>query len=49
VVLVRRTRPECGGVLRGSDGEWLGGFEMCMEICSVYVAELWGWGRFMIC
>jgi len=32
----------CGGVLRGSDGEWLGGFPRSLGLCSAYVAELWG-------
>jgi ribonuclease HI len=32
----------CGGIIRGSDGEWLGGFAKKLGICSAYVAELWG-------
>jgi len=32
----------CGGVLRGSDGEWLGGFARSLGLCSAHVAELWG-------
>jgi ribonuclease HI len=33
---------DCGGIIRGSDGEWLGGFAKNFRICSAYVAELWG-------
>jgi ribonuclease HI len=32
----------CGGLIRGSHGEWLGGFAKCVGICSAFVAELWG-------
>ncbi|MCH81999.1 putative non-LTR retroelement reverse transcriptase, partial [Trifolium medium] len=32
----------CGGVIRGSDGEWIGGFAKCLRMCSAYIAELWG-------
>jgi ribonuclease HI len=32
----------CGGVIRGSQGEWLGGFAQCLGLCSAFVAELWG-------
>jgi ribonuclease HI len=32
----------CGGVLRGSHGEWLGGFAKGIGLCSAFVAELWG-------
>ncbi|MCI24501.1 ribonuclease H protein, partial [Trifolium medium] len=32
----------CGGLIRGSDGEWLGGFAKFLGACSAYVAELWG-------
>jgi ribonuclease HI len=32
----------CGGVLRGADGEWLGGYAKCVGLCSAFVAELWG-------
>jgi ribonuclease HI len=35
-------RSGCGGVIRGSDGEWLGGFAKYVGRCSVFVAELWG-------
>lgn len=27
----------CGGVLRGSDGEWLGGFARSVGLCSAYM------------
>jgi len=32
----------CGGIIRGSDGEWLGGFAKRIGKCSAYMAELWG-------
>jgi hypothetical protein len=32
----------CGGVIRGNDGEWHGGFAKCVGLCSAFVAELWG-------
>jgi ribonuclease HI len=32
----------CGGVIRGNQGEWLGGFAKCVGLCSAFVAELWG-------
>jgi ribonuclease HI len=32
----------CGGVIRGSHGEWLGGFAKGIGLCSAFVAELWG-------
>jgi ribonuclease HI len=32
----------CGGIIRGSDGEWLGGFAKNLGRCSAFVAELWG-------
>jgi hypothetical protein len=32
----------CGGVIRGDQGEWLGGFAKCVGLCSAFVAELWG-------
>jgi hypothetical protein len=32
----------CGGVIRGTEGEWLGGFAKCVGFCSAFVAELWG-------
>jgi hypothetical protein len=32
----------CGGIIRGSHGEWLGEFSKCVGLCSAFVAELWG-------
>jgi ribonuclease HI len=32
----------CGGIIRGSHGEWLGGFAKGVGTCSAFVAELWG-------
>jgi ribonuclease HI len=32
----------CGGVIRGNQGEWLGGYARCVGLCSAFVAELWG-------
>ncbi|MCH94327.1 putative non-LTR retroelement reverse transcriptase, partial [Trifolium medium] len=32
----------CGGLIRGSQEEWLGGFAKCVGLCSAFVAELWG-------
>jgi ribonuclease HI len=32
----------CGGVIRGGQGEWLGGFAKGVGDCSAFVAELWG-------
>jgi ribonuclease HI len=32
----------CGGVLRGSDGEWLGGFSKFIGQGKLFVTELWG-------
>ncbi|KAK2399946.1 Polynucleotidyl transferase, ribonuclease H superfamily protein [Trifolium repens] len=32
----------CGGVIRGSQGEWLGGFAKHIGSCSDFTAELWG-------
>jgi ribonuclease HI len=32
----------CGGVIRGTEGEWLGGFAKCVGLCSAFVVELWG-------
>ncbi|KAI5425405.1 hypothetical protein KIW84_031275 [Lathyrus oleraceus] len=32
----------CSGIIRGSGGEWLGGFSKNIGICSVYTAEFWG-------
>jgi ribonuclease HI len=31
-----------GGVIRGSDEEWLGGFAKGVGMCSTYMAEPWG-------
>lgn len=32
----------CGGIIRGSDGEWIGGYAKFSGDCSAFVAELWG-------
>ncbi|MCI09825.1 putative non-LTR retroelement reverse transcriptase, partial [Trifolium medium] len=32
----------CGGIIRGNQGEWLGGFSKGVGVCSAFVAELWG-------
>jgi ribonuclease HI len=32
----------CGGIVRGSQGEWIGGFLKCVGRCSAFIAELWG-------
>ncbi|GAU50328.1 hypothetical protein TSUD_290640 [Trifolium subterraneum] len=32
----------CGGLLRNSHGQWIGGFSRHLGICSAYLAELWG-------
>jgi ribonuclease HI len=32
----------CGGVIRGSDGEWINGFSKLIGRGDVYIAELWG-------
>jgi ribonuclease HI len=32
----------CGGLIRGSSGEWLGGFAKGLGDCSIEAAELWG-------
>jgi ribonuclease HI len=32
----------CGGVIRGCQGEWLGGFAKCVGLCSAFIAKLWG-------
>jgi hypothetical protein len=29
----------CGGVIRGCQGDWLGGFAKCVGKCSAFVAE----------
>jgi ribonuclease HI len=36
------TASGCGGVIRGSHGEWIGGFAKYLGVCSAYVAELCG-------
>lgn len=30
----------CGGIIRGSDGEWIGGFTKFIGNCSAFVVEL---------
>ncbi|MCI18256.1 ribonuclease H protein, partial [Trifolium medium] len=32
----------CGSVIRGNQGEWLGGFAKGVSNCSAFIAELWG-------
>ncbi|MCI23311.1 ribonuclease H protein, partial [Trifolium medium] len=32
----------CGGIIRDSDGHWIGSFAKSLGTCSAYVAELWG-------
>ncbi|MCI66699.1 ribonuclease H protein, partial [Trifolium medium] len=32
----------CGGLIKGSEGEWLGGFAKSLGSCHAFVAELWG-------
>ncbi|MCI08973.1 ribonuclease H protein, partial [Trifolium medium] len=32
----------CGGILRGSEGEWLGGFAKFIGKGNAYIAKLWG-------
>jgi ribonuclease HI len=32
----------CGGLIRNSEGQWLGGFSRNLGCCSAYLAELWG-------
>ncbi|MCH79274.1 putative non-LTR retroelement reverse transcriptase [Trifolium medium] len=32
----------CGGLLRNSNGQWLGGFSHHLGCCNSYLAELWG-------
>jgi ribonuclease HI len=32
----------CGGVIRGNEGEWLGGFLKFIGKGNDYIAELWG-------
>jgi hypothetical protein len=28
--------------VRGSEGEWIGSFAMCVGLSNAFVAELWG-------
>ncbi|GAU44140.1 hypothetical protein TSUD_188010 [Trifolium subterraneum] len=35
-------KAECGGIIRGNHGEWLGGFAKVIGECSAFIAELWG-------
>jgi hypothetical protein len=32
----------CGGIIRGSDRQWLRGFTKSIGNCNAFVAELWG-------
>jgi ribonuclease HI len=32
----------CGGIVRGSQGEWIGGFAKNVGSCNAFIAELWG-------
>jgi hypothetical protein len=32
----------CGGIVRGSDGEWIGGFAKCVGIGYAFIVEMWG-------
>jgi ribonuclease HI len=32
----------CGGLLRNSSGQWIGGFSKNLGRCNAYLAELWG-------
>jgi hypothetical protein len=32
----------CGGVIRGNQGEWLGGFAKSVGDCHAIIAEFWG-------
>ncbi|PNX81608.1 ribonuclease H [Trifolium pratense] len=36
------TSAGCGGLLRNSEGQWLGGFSRNLGRCNAYIAELWG-------
>jgi ribonuclease HI len=38
----RDGRAGCGGLIRGENKEWLGGFSKYIGQCSAFVAELWG-------
>ncbi|MCH93591.1 RNA-directed DNA polymerase (Reverse transcriptase), partial [Trifolium medium] len=35
-------RAGCGGIIRGNQGEWIGGFAKGIGYCSAFIAELWG-------
>ncbi|MCI35838.1 ribonuclease H protein [Trifolium medium] len=37
-----RTATSCGGIIRNSRGDWLGGFAKHVGVCSAFTAELWG-------
>jgi ribonuclease HI len=32
----------CGGLIRNSFGQWMGGFSRNLGCCTAYIAELWG-------
>ncbi|MCH85450.1 ribonuclease H protein [Trifolium medium] len=32
----------CGGLIRNSSGQWIGGFSMYLGRCNAYLVELWG-------
>jgi ribonuclease HI len=32
----------CGGIVRGSQGEWIRGYAKSVGMCNAFVAELWG-------
>ncbi|MCI12311.1 ribonuclease H protein, partial [Trifolium medium] len=38
----RDTTAGCGGLLRNSNGQWMGGFSHNLGRCNAYLAELWG-------
>ncbi|MCI14721.1 hypothetical protein A2U01_0035853, partial [Trifolium medium] len=31
-----------GGVIRGDQGEWLGGFARNVGMCNAFIVDLWG-------
>jgi hypothetical protein len=37
-----REEKGCGGLLRNSNGQWIGEFSRHLGMCSAYLAELWG-------
>jgi hypothetical protein len=39
----------CGGLIRGSDSEWLYGFSKFISNCSAYVVELWVYWKSLVC